>query len=497
MEGSWRALFIFMCFLITDIYCQADKNPHNWDRTRRCDQQDYDPPCGLCEGIGGIPYGSKNNEIELTTCSPVGTPEEMPEPMPILWGKQWTLPLAYEVLIGKKNDQFCFQTFPGNDSVGDLCYVKQTGAKVYDMVNARAFREDLERETVVGNETFTAIHQGINFWVINHLPPLLGGLNQCICTNIREGGVENGVYYYPVQYNWIDKMVYIGREIIGIEYITEVREMDHWAFGPHHLWSDPATGNIIRMWQPFNGLQVYPTGVAEGNVDSTLFEEIPPALCKKGGALMRFGCDADGYPTLDKKVERKSPKNIVKKKDIKRAEEKVPRAHFKGMDFGEMSEVLNGWLNSSMETKPCMDWEVEDLQRLQAMFYLARDSTFDDIYYKSLDNRRIRHDVLKDLAVNWVGLNKIASSHPDPRMKAVRRDGHCHEAVMWYVHHLTEDMKEMFKTAQVPLPLLSPARHQFCQQVEDEEGTRVCGAYQEQVTCASCHSNEIPPEPLV
>ena len=60
----------------------------------------------------------RNEEIVLTSCTVVGTPEEMPEPAPIVWGTQWTLPLAYEVLIGKKNDPFCFQTFPGNDSVG-------------------------------------------------------------------------------------------------------------------------------------------------------------------------------------------------------------------------------------------------------------------------------------------------------------------------------------------------------------------------------------------
>ena len=62
---------------------------------------------------------------------------------------------------------------------------------------------------------------------------------------------------------------------------------------------------------------------------------------------MRFGCDDDGYPKVvrlyysgpdiykrlilqEKKEERKSPKNVVKKTDINRAEEKVPRDHFKG-----------------------------------------------------------------------------------------------------------------------------------------------------------------------
>jgi hypothetical protein len=86
---------------------------------------------------------------------------------------QWTLPIAYEILIGKKTDPFCFQAFPGNDSVrcdrmssllihprilvllnsgstyfkftcvpqvGELCYRKQTGPKYYDMLDSKALR---------------------------------------------------------------------------------------------------------------------------------------------------------------------------------------------------------------------------------------------------------------------------------------------------------------------------------------------------------------------
>ena len=39
-----------------------------------------------------------------------------------------------------------------------------------------------------------------------------------------------------------------------------------------------------------------------------------------------------------------------------------------------MSEVLNGWLNSSALTKPCLDWDTRELQQLQALLYLARES---------------------------------------------------------------------------------------------------------------------------
>ena len=79
-----------------------------------------------------------------------------------------------------------------------------------------------------------------------------------------------------------------------IEYIDTKMELDHWAFGPHHVWSDPTTGNAIRMWQPFNGLQVYdPEAWTDSIEDPSVFES-PPAKCKKGGALIRINCDDNG-----------------------------------------------------------------------------------------------------------------------------------------------------------------------------------------------------------
>ena len=153
-----------------------------------------------------------------------------------------------------------------------------------------------------------------------------------------------------------------------------------------------------------------------------MFDDIPPALCKAGpdGALFRIGCDDDGYPTGDITnttipPPTPPPKDAVRGKDIRRAEEKVPRGHYKGVDFGEMSDILNGWLNTSTLTKPCMDWDVEELQQLQALLYLAKESQFDDIYTRTQDNRRLRNDVLDDLATNWAGLNSIAKKHSDYR----------------------------------------------------------------------------------
>ena len=73
----------------------------------------------LLLGTGGIPYGDKNDEITLTKCAPIGSANEI-DPTTVkrpLWGTRWTLPIAYEVLIGPKKNPFCFATFPAADSV--------------------------------------------------------------------------------------------------------------------------------------------------------------------------------------------------------------------------------------------------------------------------------------------------------------------------------------------------------------------------------------------
>ena len=46
--------------------------------------------------------------------------------------------------------------------------------------------------------------------------------------------------------------------------------------------------------------------------------------------------------------------------------------------------------------------------------------------------------------MNWASLNELANDHKDSRFKHVRRDGHCHEAVMWYVHHISQVCSSYF-----------------------------------------------------
>ena len=47
---------------------------------------------------------------------------------------------------------------------------------------------------------------------------------------------------------------------------------------------------------------------------------------------------------------------------------------------------------------------------------------------------------------------------------------------------ILQDMKELLKNAEIPVPLLSPARHDLCySEMADQHGERICGAYKEQV----------------
>merc|ERR1712054_377619 len=92
---------------------------------------------------------------------------------------------------------------------------------------------------------------------------------------------------------------------VMVEYLGSNPEggylVDHWIKGPHHLWVDVATGKFIRMWQPWNGLQVFdPAKWTVGPEAHTkgLFS-VPPPLCKKGGAAFRIHCTDDGHNDQD------------------------------------------------------------------------------------------------------------------------------------------------------------------------------------------------------
>jgi len=508
-EKMSKCVIIASIFLSiqTKVAGQADGNPHNWDRRRRCDHTDYDPPCGVCEGYGGIPTGNDNDEITLTTCVPVASandidPKDLIKPV---WGPDFGSPNYNEILIGPKTDPFCFQTFPSNSSDGDLCYRHDSGSQQYYMSAGEGvggLYEELTLDTSVGEIESKLYHQGQNFWVVNHFPWYALGIHQCICTHAREGGDKTKASIYPVQYNWTQQMFYIGRETIGIEYVGVNMTLDHWAFGPHHVWSHPSNGSAIRMWQPFNGLQIFPNGCSDANaLDKTVFDDIPPALCKKGGATFRIKCDDDGYSTDPASAEQKSaqlaavPKASSTADDIVRAEQPLPGFDYRGPTFEDMSHTLNKYITLQASVKHCDDWNAKELQQLSAMLFLARDPQLDAIYAEVGDNRQLRGN-LTEMQATWAQLNALIEGHVEEgHLHEILRDSHCHEAVMWYVHHLSADVKAVLAQMGTTIPLLSYESHMgHCNAAatSDLATVGVCKAYAESVTCASCHSGVWP-----
>merc|ERR1711871_1556495 len=485
----------------------ADGNPHNWDRKRRCDHTDYTPVCGACEGYGGIPTGDDNDEITLTTCE-IGANASSIDPSTLIkpvWSDKWFSQGYNEIIIGAHRDPFCFQVFPGNTSEGHLCYRHDAGTQTYNMEGGwngpHAIYEDLTLDTSVGEIESKVIHAGQSFWVVNHFPWYALGIHQCICTQAHEGADPSQPGVYPVQYNWTQQMFYIGREVIGVEYGIGNMTLDHWAFGPHHVWSVPETGKALRMWQPFNGLQVFANGTdsLEGYTPE-VFDDIPPQLCQKvGGAAFRIKCTDDGYPTNETSTAAKleelknMPKDTSTESDIKRAHQVVPGPAFKGIDFKNMSLTLNKYLSVTAKVKACDQFSAKELPELQAMLYLARDAKFDGIYQNVVDNCRLRAE-LDDLQKTWAALNDEISGHPEKeKLHAVQRDGHCHEAVMWYVHHLSTDVKMVLAESGVEIPLLSYGPHdEACAAATDKTHNKVYQHYGETVLCSSCHSGVVP-----
>jgi len=113
---------------------------------------------------------------------------------------------------------------------------------------------------------------------------------------------------------------------------------------------------------------------------------------------------------------------------------------------------------------------------MKALFLLGDDAL--RAIYAPEDGRAPRFSSVAELEAHWEGLQNKGAD-PDVRV----RDGHCHEAVMWYVHHLSEDGQAAFQSnASLALPLLPLADH-----TARADGSAAHTAYSSSVTCQKCH----------
>jgi len=491
------------CTVPEDTKGADDGNPHCWTRDRRCDGPNahpdggpgYQPPCGVCEGLGGIPYGDDNQDITIPSCTKIAGPEASnPPPKKPKWGAngsgKFTIKNDRFIMIGKKQDPFCFKFFPSNNSVGKQCYRRQTGTLYYDMSKEqKSIRYDLnlhipypsDKHSVFGNVTSTIFHHGQNMWIINDLPL---GQKQVICTQPLSAAnphdTHNTKPIFPVMYNWTEHMNYFGREEFVVEYGVGKMQLDHWNYGPHHAWTKAGDDTIVRMWQPYNGFEVFEPGSwTDGVADPKVFENmVPPALAKKeGGSHIRIGCGDDGFP--QKKTQDTEPASAA---DLKRARSKIPSTNHKGSHFADMSDKLNRFLKKYPKVKECSEWTAGELQQFQTLMLMMRAPEIDEVYKKTQDRRGLRGDEAEH-GQRWERLTEMARGS---KSEGMHRDGHCHEAVMWFVHHMPE-VSRMKLAALTAIPLL-PAMKHSCM-----PGEALCDEYLAQVSCQDCHADATAP----
>jgi len=289
-------------------------------------------------------------------------------------------------------------------------------------------------------------------------------------------------------------MSYFGREEFVVEYGVGKLQLDHWNYGPHHAWTKAGDDTIVRMWQPYNGFEVFEPGSwTDGVADPTVFENMnPPSLAIKGGALARIGCDDRGFPIP--KPDAYSSSEPATAADLKRARAKVPRSSHKGSTFSNMSAKLNGFLKGYPKTKECHEWTAKELQQFQTMMLMMRSPEMDDVYRTSVDRRTLRGDEQAH-GERWERLSRMASQFGKD-YETIHRDGHCHEAVMWFVHHISEPVRQKL-AALLAVPLLPYNKHECATEFITDGQKSLCDEYLAQVSCQDCHHDATAPTETV
>lgn len=172
-------------------------------------------------------------------------------------------------------------------------------------------------------------------------------------------------------------------------------------------------------------------------------------------------------------------------KDLSRAKQRKPGFAFLDKTFKRTMQKLNVFLlrERGLTTMPCSNFTADALHEAQRLLFDARTPDLNDVYSAVDDTRRMVHDNLEQLQAEQRNHLKLEAGHPELAKKA--RDGACHEAVMWYIHHLTAQAKEEIKQRLV-LPLLPEAQHDQ-PHVVDAKTQAVHTRYTQQVSCAVCH----------
>eukprot|EP00933_Yihiella_yeosuensis_P050949 TRINITY_DN4875_c1_g2_i1.p1 TRINITY_DN4875_c1_g2~~TRINITY_DN4875_c1_g2_i1.p1 ORF type:complete len:560 (-),score=135.72 TRINITY_DN4875_c1_g2_i1:211-1890(-) len=161
--------------------------------------------------------------------------------------------------------------------------------------------------------------------------------------------------------------------------------------------------------------------------------------------------------------------------DLKRAKTWKPRDEYRGQgNLARANAKLNGHLlkRADLKTKACEAHTKKELQATLRTLFKVRNEELMSVYAKH-DGRRSAYASQAEMEKHW-------SELPEDDVDGIQRDAHCHEAVMWFTHHLTEPAQAEFAKLH-ELPLLPTRAHST--KGEDP----VTKLYSSKVTCQACH----------
>eukprot|EP00117_Sycon_ciliatum_P039112 scpid44120/ scgid28950/ len=237
--------------------------------------------------------------------------------------------------------------------------------------------------------------------------------------------------------------------------------------------------------------------------DSTRFFCCPPDLPKCD--FTEGTCRPAGYQLPEFNAQKVIDERISPQ-DAHRAHTRKPRSAYRGTGFSHSATVLNEHLRRNVERhgfkaqdklRNCHEFRLDELHSFQRTVLQHRSPALDDMYQGRKDNRRLRHGPnasLDDHKLTWKEEMKI--SQESPEMHDTIRDGHCHEAVMWFVHQLSHKNQPRVLRKVGSIPLL-PENEHF---ENDAEEKRLVSAgakpetvqvikyqYLQSVGCGVCH----------
>jgi hypothetical protein len=145
--------------------------------------------------------------------------------------------------------------------------------------------------------------------------------------------------------------------------------------------------------------------------------------------------------------------------DLRRAVQRIPGSHVVGAGHVQMTMKLNAALKAmkGAKLKECDQFNVEELIALQRKLHEARSPELEAVYQKNGDDGRrmgafgVFADDLRELEELWAKELQVLKSNPV--LADVSRDTKCHEAIMWLVHHVPQEVQAKLRK-ELTLPLL-------------------------------------------